>query len=105
MANSALQPKSETRVRTCQAPSQFRLNPPALPREKPPLPLELKPPPRPPPSLITCPSYSWPAGLVPKTKPFCRSLKVSRISRKLSLSRSDESRRLSVTMIDEGSPS
>ena len=96
---------SETRVRTCQAPSQLRLNPPALPREKSPPPLEPKPPPRPPPSLITCPSYSCPAGLVPKTNPFCRSLKVSRINRKLSLSRSEESRRLSAAMIDEGSRS
>ena len=102
MANSALHPTRETRVRTCHAPSQLRLNPPASPRENSPLPLDPNPPRRPP-SLITCPSYSWPAGLVPKTNPFCRSLNVSRITMKLSLSVSAESRRLSATMIDDGS--
>jgi len=57
------------------------------------------------PSLASCPSYSCPDGDVPKTNPFCRSKKVSKINWKLSLSMSDESRRLSVTMIDAGSRS
>ena len=101
MPNSALQPTSEICVRTCHTPSQFRLNPPPPPRLAPPRPI-----PEPPePSLTTWPSYSCPAGLVPNTKPFCRSRNVSKMSWKLSLSASDESRRLSVTMIAPGSRS
>ena len=104
IANSAVHPTSETAARTCHAPSQFKLKPPPLPREKPPKPPPPEPP-RPPPSLITCPSYSCPAGLVPNTKPFCWSLKVSSTIWTLSLSWSDESRRLSVRMIASGSAS
>ena len=102
MANSALQPTSEIAVCTCHAPSQFRLKPPALPREKPPLP-DRREEPREPPSLMTCPSYSWPAGVVPKMKPFCWSWNVSRTIWKLSASVIDESRRLSLMMIPAGS--
>ncbi|MCE2540155.1 MAG: hypothetical protein J4G16_07145 [Acidobacteria bacterium] len=105
MANSAVQPTSEMAVRTCHTPSQFWLKPPPAPPIWPPPP---NPPPMPlppAPSLTSCPSYSWPEGLVPKMKPFCRSRNVSRMSWKLSLSASDESRRLSVTMIDDGSSS
>ena len=101
MANSALQPTSEIAVRTRQTPSQFWLKPPPAPRVWPPPPMPLPPAP----SLTSCPSYSCPDGLVPKTNPFCRSRNVSRMSWKLSLSASDESRRLSVTMIDSGSAS
>ena len=104
MANSALHPMSEISVRTCQAPSQLRLKPAPLPREKPPPPPEPLPR-RAPPSSVTWPSYSWPAGVVPKTKPFCRSRKVSSTIWKLSESFIDESRRLSLMMMPEGSRS
>ena len=92
---------SEISVRTCQAPSQFKLKPPPAPRVWPPKPKL----PRPWPSLTSCPSYSCADGLVPNTNPFCRSRKVSITNWKLSLSVSDASRRLSVTMMDEGSRS
>jgi len=61
MANSALHPKSATRASTVHVASQFVLRPP---REEP------GPSPPPSPSFVTCPSYSSPFGLVPKTKPF-----------------------------------
>ena len=101
IANSALHPISDTCVRTDHAPSQLRLNPPPPPCDVPPPPMPLPPTP----SLITWPSYSCPAGLVPNTNPFCWSRNVSRINWKLSLSPRDESRRLSVTMMDDGSRS
>ena len=69
MANSALQPKSPLRVFTTHAPSQLRLKPVSEPPYAPGPPLD--PPPWP--SFVTCPSYSSPAGFVPKTKPFWRS--------------------------------
>ena len=68
------------------------------------LPLPARPPP-PWPSLVTCPSYSMPAGLVPNTNPFWTSRKVSKIIRKLSVLSSERSRRESETMIRAGSRS
>ena len=38
------------------------------------------------PCAATCPSYSIPAGVVPKTKPFCWSSKVSKTMRTASAS-------------------
>jgi hypothetical protein len=67
MANSAIQPMSVVRVRTCQAPSQLRLKP--LPEPDICICPPVSPPP-PCPSLVTWPSYSSPAGLVPNTNPF-----------------------------------
>jgi hypothetical protein len=67
IANSALQPKSPVFVRTVHDASQFLLKPPS----DEPIADETLPPPEP--SFVTWPSYSSPAGFVPKTKPFCRS--------------------------------
>ena len=65
-----------------------------------------KPSPPPPcPSLVTWPSYSMPAGLVPNTNPFCRSRYVSKIIWKLSVSSIGASRRASETMMPDGSES
>src|SRR5258705_189369 len=99
IANSALHPISDVFDWTCHAPSQFRLKPPPPPSLEPPPPRPLPPVP----SLMTCPSYCCPDGLVPNTKPFCLSRNVSTIIWKLSLSVSDESRRLSLTMMPAGS--
>ena len=76
MRNSAYHPLPSVVVATVQLPSQFLLNPPPEPdwkrcRELNPPPWK-RPPPRP--SLATCPSYSIPVGVVPKTKPFWSSL-------------------------------
>ena len=107
IAISAVQPMSVTLVATCHAPSQFTFRPPPDPRccrlllGRP-----LPPPPKRPlpcPSFVTCPSYSTPAGLVPKTKPFRPSWYVSRMMRKLSVSVRSESRRLSAAMMVDGS--
>ena len=73
MANSADQPYSPRAVATAKLVSQFKLNPaPAPPWERRPLPRP-GPPPPPSPSFVTWASYSMPAGLVPKTNPFCLS--------------------------------
>ena len=97
MANSALQPLSDSDVRTSQTPSQLPLNPAPEPLE-----VVVLRPRRPSPAFTTCPSYSCPAGLVPKTKPLWRSRKVSRMNCTLSPSSSDASRRLSAIAIDPG---
>ncbi len=102
IANSAVHPMSVMAVRTSHAPSQLRLKPAPAPA------CCDWPPPRPPPpcpSLVTWPSYSRPAGLVPNTKPFSRSRYVSKIIWKLSVSSSGVSRRESETTIDFGSRS
>ena len=57
------------------------------------------------PSRATWPSYSMPSGLVPNTKAFWLSLKVSKTITTESVSFSDASRRDCDTMIFEGSAS
>src|SRR5712664_820588 len=69
--NSAYQPRESTDVATVQLPSQLRLNPPMDPAIARFWPGCCTPPPSP--SFTTCASYSIPAGVVVKTKPFCRS--------------------------------
>src|SRR6184192_3506252 len=71
MRNSAYHPPESTDVATVQVPSQLRLNPPSDPAIARGWPGSWMPPPSP--SLTTCASYSMPAGVVVKTKPFCRS--------------------------------
>lgn len=102
MAISASHPRSVTCARTVQSPSQFGLNALMPPRCVP-----AAPPPkvRPAdwPSRATCPSYSMPSGLVPKTNAFWLSLKVSKTRMTESVSASDASRRACETMIFDGS--
>src|SRR5687768_6268845 len=81
--NSAYHPSESTDVATVQLPSQFRLNPPIEPDIARVCPATVSPPPSP--SFTTWPSYSTPAGVVAKTKPFCRSRYVSRMNAKASL--------------------
>src|SRR2546430_6317252 len=71
MRNSAYQPPESTDVATVQVPSQLRLKPPSDPAIARAWPGSWMPPPSP--SFTTCASYSMPAGVVVKTKPFCRS--------------------------------
>ena len=93
MAISVLQPMDVMALATDQVVSQFRFKP-------------VRPPRRPPvASLVTWASYWMPAGLVPNTKPFWRSRKVSRMTWKLSVSVRLLSRRLSATMMADGSSS
>ncbi len=57
------------------------------------------------PSRATWPSYSMPSGLVPKTKAFWLSLKVSKMAMTESVSASEASRRACDMMIFDGSRS
>ena len=59
---------SEKSCRTCHDASQLRLKPPIEPDCARVCPLTETPPPSP--SFETWPSYSTPAGVVPKTNPF-----------------------------------
>jgi hypothetical protein len=61
MRNSAYHPSPSRYVATSQAPSQLVFTPAMEPAI-------MRAPPNPPcPSRVTCPSYSIPAGVVPKT--------------------------------------
>ncbi len=102
MANSVIHPISFRCVLTMKLASQFKLNPlPTLVCAR--CRVEVCPPPSP--SFDTCPSYSMPAGLVPKTNPFWRSWYVSKMTWNESVSTSGESLRLSVTTMPAGSES
>ena len=57
------------------------------------------------PSAATCPSYWMPCGLVPKTKAFRESLKVSRATMIASTLLTSASRRDCAAMIRDGSRS
>ena len=86
MANSALQPYSPTFDFTSQVESQLIFVPPIAP------PCCLNPPAKLPcPSLLIWASYSTPLAFVPNKNPFCWSLYVSIIKKKLSSSSRFES--------------